>query len=267
MTAVTKTSGSSLLRGPWVGWDEWIIGNNGEIAGIVPHKGRTPPSSARGTDCLDQRCYRVVRGELRVEKSLDGGITYVTAWEIGGTVYDRLVSSHGGVGDPAADLASLSLVVKAVDGGHVVFVANGRDGLLYRDVTGEWRRIGIPQGGEGFYFEIPPPLHSTWWPLGAAAFVAAGVAVPVLLAGVITARTRRTLKPTRVAAILVITAITSVDGALCGRLLVTGPALDAWVGAVPLAALVLAVGLGSVQLLTSSGPATQSVPMAEGNAR
>ncbi|WP_204301773.1 hypothetical protein, partial [Actinoplanes campanulatus] len=41
-------------------------------------------------------------------------------------------------------LDSLDLAVLDVPGGHVVAVANGRDGFAVRDVGGTWRRIGFP---------------------------------------------------------------------------------------------------------------------------
>ncbi|WP_204301779.1 hypothetical protein, partial [Actinoplanes campanulatus] len=41
-------------------------------------------------------------------------------------------------------LWSEQLAVLDVPGGHVVAVANGRDGFAVRDVSGSWRRIGFP---------------------------------------------------------------------------------------------------------------------------
>src|SRR6476619_5488632 len=70
------------------------------------------------------------------------------------TLSDRMVVQ--GLRQVGEHLSSRSIVVHAVEGGHVVFVANGRDGLLYRDVHGEWLRQGVPASGEGCcYWEAP----------------------------------------------------------------------------------------------------------------
>ncbi|WP_186315864.1 hypothetical protein [Catellatospora sichuanensis] len=93
------------------------------------------------SDCAGSVCYRVVPGELHVQRSTDGGRLWRTDWRVSGPAYARLVAGYPGLGDPAVHLSSLGLVVyETVGGQHVVLVANGRDGLLRRDEAGMWVR-------------------------------------------------------------------------------------------------------------------------------
>ncbi|WBB70038.1 hypothetical protein [Micromonospora sp. WMMD812] len=147
------------------------------------------PRPARTEDCADDDCYRVVPGQLRVDHRRGDAAGYTVAWEISGTEYRRLARALPELGDPAAHLSSRSLVVHKVGEGHVVFVANGRDGVLYRDVAGGWHRLGYPQGGEGYYFELPPrlstdprPLDLTWYAVGTVVLLvgAAGAVAAVV---------------------------------------------------------------------------------------
>lgn len=136
--------------------DLWLADDTGE-----PVDWLDPSAPAGGApqtrQCLGELCYRVPGGTLRVEQSTDGGATFATVWEVGGSRYTRLASAYPDLGDAGGHLSSLSLVVHAVPGGHVVFVANGRDGVLYRDVRGTWHRHGMPDSGEGCCFYDPPP--------------------------------------------------------------------------------------------------------------
>ncbi|HEY7223024.1 MAG TPA: hypothetical protein VH561_05335 [Micromonosporaceae bacterium] len=90
----------------------------------------TVPSSQ---DCAGQICYRVAGDALRVDVSQDGGATYTVAWQIDGDAYNLLAHTYPDLGDAAQHLSSRSVVVHATANGYVVFVANGRDGLLFRD--------------------------------------------------------------------------------------------------------------------------------------
>jgi hypothetical protein len=165
----------------------WQLADDGSIQDSFSGQ----PQPARTEDCADAVCYRVVPGHLRVERRLGDTGEYVLAWEIGGATYRQIAETQPDLGDPAVHLSSRSLVVHKVGDGHVVFVANGRDGVLYRDDTGEWHRLGSPQGGEGSYFEPPPrlptdprPLDLTWYAVGTVVLV-------VLLAGTIPSALRR----------------------------------------------------------------------------
>ncbi|HYN94538.1 MAG TPA: hypothetical protein VES42_11870, partial [Pilimelia sp.] len=93
------------------------------------------------------RCYRVARGHLRVEESADGGRSWTVGWGISDDRRDRWARSFDELGDAETHLSSRALTVAGRPGGHVVVVANGRDGYAVRDVTGKWQRIGF--GTEG----------------------------------------------------------------------------------------------------------------------
>lgn len=149
----------------------WVVDDDAHIV-HAPISVSTPiPTGVEGA-CAGPDCYRVVAGLLLVRESHDTGRTYTTAWEITGSTYAALANAYPHLDDPG-DLSSTSIVVHAVDGGHVVFVANGRDGVLYRDVDGRWHRLGIPSGGEGLFWQAPArlatdpvPPDPTWVAVG-----------------------------------------------------------------------------------------------------
>jgi len=87
-------------------------------------------------------CYRVVEGRLAVQETTDGR-TWRTAWEIsqGRTDFLRRQAVDKGYD---SDISSRALAVQDQAGGHVVVVANGGDGLVVRDTSGTWRRLGHP---------------------------------------------------------------------------------------------------------------------------
>ena len=113
------------------------------------------PGQPKTQDCAGTDCYRVMPGRLIVQASHDGGQTFVTVWAVTGPAYERLVADYGGVRP-----VSLSVAVRPSGQGPVVFVANGRDGVLYGNTAGVWRRLGVPMGGEGIYFQRPPRLST-----------------------------------------------------------------------------------------------------------
>jgi hypothetical protein len=59
------------------------------------------------------------------------------------------------------------VLVSAADGGHIVLVANGRDGYALRDVDGRWQRIGFGMNGDSLpHWDDPLPTAGTWAPYG-----------------------------------------------------------------------------------------------------
>ncbi|HEY2796125.1 MAG TPA: hypothetical protein VGJ28_27415, partial [Micromonosporaceae bacterium] len=142
----------------------WVVADNGELLAGNGVAGAPPVAQ----QCGSVACYRVVPGHLAVEASADRGTTYTVAWQISGSNYRALRRAYG------VAPSSTSLVVH----GDVVFVANGRDGLLFRNAAGVWRRLGTPMGGEGVYWQPPhrlptdpQPIDLTWYVIGAAQLV------------------------------------------------------------------------------------------------
>ncbi|MGI5212290.1 hypothetical protein [Plantactinospora sp. CA-290183] len=134
MTPEEELASGAELAGPWAGRPEACV----------------PDQPAR--------CYRVVPGRLRVEETADGGATWRSSWEVPDERRRYLVRRYDGLHDPDADLASRALVVRPTGAGHVVVVANGRDGIAVRDPAGGWSRIGFtPYGGAGRPMPVEGP--------------------------------------------------------------------------------------------------------------
>jgi hypothetical protein len=91
-------------------------------------------------------CYRVVARHLAVERSDDGGSTWADSWMISDRRRGALARAYPGLGDADRELASVAVAVHDLDGGgHLVLVANGRDGFALRHADGTWQRIGFPK--------------------------------------------------------------------------------------------------------------------------
>ncbi len=191
-----------------------ILDERGEITHLSPPPA---PPSAHLQACAGAECYRVVTGELRVQVSHDSGATFGEAWRVASHTRRHLAADYARLGDPLIHLSSRSVVVRSVARGHVVFVANGRDGVLYRDVVGGWHRLGMPTGGEGVYFKQPPRLDTDPEPLDARPFVGGAAFLVVLLVGAITGAIRRALPPLRAAAVLGIAAVAGTIDGLAAR--------------------------------------------------
>jgi len=187
----------------------WVVTDDGDVTSMEG-EGAETPGGPRAQGCAGDACYRAAGDALRVEGSGDGGRTWATAWEVTGPAYAELVRTYPKLGDPAEHLASRSVVVHAVAGGHVVYVANGRDGLLRRDPGGAWRRIGSPDSGEGCCFLDPVPRLATDPPSPDPAPYAAGfVALGVLAAGAVASARRRSWRPP---ALLAVAALAALGG-------------------------------------------------------
>ena len=183
----------------------WTVDDIGYDLGYDLGQSSTP---ALTQQCVLSVCYRVAPGRLAVEQSTDLGITWAPAWHLPDDVYADLVTSLHTPG-----LASLSLVVRAVPAGHEVFVANGRDGLLYRGPDGRWSRVGFPAGGEGIYYEPAPRLSSdpiAWGPRVAATLPVLGALVAFAVRG---RRDRRRGRLGAVVAVTVAGAMAAYGGA------------------------------------------------------
>lgn len=140
---------------------------------------RAGPSKApavRQQDCAGRTCYRVVRGQLLVQQRIGNG-AWTTAWELDPGQRRDLVAASAACDDPdGRRFESQSLVVIPRSNGHVVLVSNGDDGLLRRDVTGAWTRIGLGAG-------TPPSALSQGTLPGGNLFFSLAIVVLLLLAG------------------------------------------------------------------------------------
>lgn len=243
---VVRTQGDSGTR-------FWLVDDAGEAAGFARATDEVP--AGPGTeDCAGTVCYRVAGTAMRVEASGDGGGTYSVAWEISRADYAVLAGSYPEVGNPAEHLSSRSVVVHPVAGGHVVFVANGRDGLLYRDVRGGWHRRGFPNSGEGCCFYDPPVrLASEPQPLDLTGYAVAAVLLAVLLSGGITAIVRRRLPWTGALALIVLAALAAYGTGLAGHFPTVGM-FPGFIYGVPLILAILALS-APLAVWFASGPA------------
>jgi len=213
-------------------WEVRPDGSNaGRVTGVAPEP--------KTEDCRGSLCYRVDGEHLRVT------LNDAPVWEVSGADYDQLVADYGGMRP-----RSMAIAVRPVDVGHVVFVANGRDGVLYRDEDGRWQRLGLPQGGEGWYWQEPPRLLSDPMPFDAGPLVGAVTVLLVLLVGLGVLAARRMLRSWWTEAV---TAVALVAGALAW---VSSYASDA--GMFP-AAMVAAMGVGIVLFTTLAGVAALTV--------
>jgi len=244
-TVVVRTERHALVT-------RWLVDDTAEatdVAGEADEVQEAPSTQ----DCVGTVCYRVATTALRVEASGDGGKTYSTAWAIVGGTYTMLAEAYPQVGNPAERLSSRSVVVHAVAGGHVVFVANGRDGLLYRDVGGAWRRLGSPASGEGCcYYEPPLRVASDPQPLDLTSYAIVVVVLTILWSGAITAMRRRTWRRSSTMAVIVLAGLAGYGTELAGHF----PAAGMFPGFVVGVPIILAVLAGGVTLAVwlVSGP-------------
>ncbi len=154
-------------------------------------RSRSPSSAPATRACVPSdpgRCYRVVPNRLRVEQTSDGGATWTAAWEISrgrqGWL-DRVYENPDPLGERSGAAASQAVAVQEVPGGHVVAVANGTDGVVLRDVSGRWRRLGFSEPGpEGARLSesAAAPLASPGKRIGPELGAAVLVALAALLA-------------------------------------------------------------------------------------
>ena len=117
----------------------------------------TGPEREQCSTASPQRCYRLSPGRIRVQESDDAGRTWRLSWEITERQRELLKARHQEAGPDGARITGQDLAVLDLPGGgHVVLVANGRDGFALRDADGGWRRIGFPDGWSSS--SGPPPL-------------------------------------------------------------------------------------------------------------
>jgi hypothetical protein len=175
-----------------------------DSARILSAAAAQTPLATLDHDCVGHDCYRVQQGQYRVEESHDGGASYGLSYEVAGNDYDALTRTLGG--RPEA----LGVAVKPVTRGHVVFVAAGLDGVLYRGSDRRWRRMGVPRGGEGYYWEPTARLASEPAPPDRGPAVGLGVFLIIAAIGLIALLIRGALQSRRVWFVLGLAAIAGV---------------------------------------------------------
>lgn len=227
----------------------WLLTDDGRIKdGWVPASAAMP----KVEDCAATDCFRVVAGRLAVQESSDGGTTYTVAWELPAARYDELVAAYDGLRPE-----STSVVVRRTAQGAVVFVANGPDGLLYRDATGVWVRKGVPRGGEGWYFDEPARLSTDPPPTDIGPYAGGTVFVILLFFGALFMHLRGTLRSWRLPRAV---AIASAGGAISW--LATSEMPDVGMFSGPMYGLfplsVLTVIIGLAVLYQTTGPVLPS---------
>ncbi|MFI7708309.1 hypothetical protein [Nonomuraea sp. NPDC049480] len=113
-----------------------------------------PPLSAACVPYEATRCYRLVPGRMAVDQSDDGGKTWRSSWSPSEDDLERIERQHG----DASGLRSTALDVQDRPVGHVVVVANGVDGILVRDESGTWRRVGWPNQAGAKEVDLDPEI-------------------------------------------------------------------------------------------------------------
>lgn len=199
----------------------------------VPETPESPPTvrSRKTEACVPDdpaHCYRVHGGDdlsdhamsaregrlLGVDETTDGGQTWRTAWEVPAGRWPFVLSQHRfprGFERPE-ELASVEVLVRAVPGGHEVFVANRAEGLAVRGVDGTWHRVPVVVAETGLEIR-PMPLTAFGRGLGEEVTVAGLIAQFALLigmsvaAGRVRARTGRGLVAVLPAGLLLVCAV------------------------------------------------------------
>ncbi|WP_181019641.1 hypothetical protein [Nonomuraea typhae] len=106
------------------------------------------PGKPQTLACVARRCYRIAPDRLKVLQSDDSGATWATSWELSPGRTEWVRRALADPEHPTPRLRSHALAVQERPEGHVVVVANGRDGVAVRDTAGTWRRHGFtPDGG------------------------------------------------------------------------------------------------------------------------
>ncbi|MFD1373017.1 hypothetical protein [Actinoplanes sichuanensis] len=135
-----------------VGRDDWWVSRDEARTWAASAAPRSPESPA----CSQGRiCYRVVPAGLGVQSSVAGG-PWTDSWRVSEGQRRALYHDYGDA-DSLGDLTSDGLAVLDGAAGHVVVVANGRDGFAVRDAIGRWERIGFPRSDGG---SVVPPLSA-----------------------------------------------------------------------------------------------------------
>ncbi|MFI6297675.1 hypothetical protein ACIBEJ_39205 [Nonomuraea sp. NPDC050790] len=124
----------------------WAASNVSTDGGRTWHLSgrRDPDLASQRSMCVPReprRCYWVRGDGVRVMQSDDASVTWRPSWELSPGRHELLERAYG------EEVSSASLAVQATARGHVVVVANGRDGVAVRDEDGQWTRLGYDPSG------------------------------------------------------------------------------------------------------------------------
>ncbi|WP_206060704.1 hypothetical protein [Nonomuraea basaltis] len=155
-TWFSEDGGTTWSEESTVSWPEEGDATSSAGSDVFPSEGSGEPVKVRqSAACVPyqaMRCYRVVPGQMAVEQSDDGSKTWALSWSLSGDDRERLLRRY----DESSGLSAKGLAVQGWPGGHVVVVANGVDGIMVRDVSGTWRRVGWPGETEAAQVDLDP---------------------------------------------------------------------------------------------------------------
>ncbi|GAB3833792.1 DUF308 domain-containing protein [Dactylosporangium cerinum] len=161
----------------------WVSTTDGRTWVDDPKSSETSPPAPeplRTQACVPDtpaHCYRVVPGRMAVEETVDDGRTWRLSWEVSDGRREFLARQVDDLKSTRVDLVSAEVAVLPVTGGHLVLVANRRDGLAVRFADGTWQRVGVPaETGSPSVDPLVGAGQHVW-----LEFALAGSAVPVLV--------------------------------------------------------------------------------------
>ncbi|MFD9944581.1 hypothetical protein ACFWYW_48300 [Nonomuraea sp. NPDC059023] len=138
--AVRVDGGRITVTGTWASGN--VSTDGGRTWRLAPDS--DPSAQGQKSMCVPReprRCYWVRGDGIRVMRSDDASVTWQPSWELSPGRLELLERSYG------ERVSSVSLAVQATARGHVVVVANGRDGVAVRDESGRWTRLGYDPSG------------------------------------------------------------------------------------------------------------------------
>ncbi|PKQ25136.1 MAG: hypothetical protein CVT64_11445 [Actinobacteria bacterium HGW-Actinobacteria-4] len=173
------------------GGDETIVATGGWADDIDAHlRERGPAGQLVCLDELRSTCFRPTPGRYGVDRSDDGGETWIAEFSLTDSQWSQLEGSIADAYPKETDLITGGVAVVELDGQTVVLAANGADGLAVRHEDGTWERVGW--WGENYQEGVVPmPDDNPRADQGQVPFPLAGGIVGAVLAYIVMAAARR----------------------------------------------------------------------------